>query len=96
MRILLAEDEKELSNALVAILKHNNYSIDAVYDGEIRVTTESVTIDGITSGSNSIATLSSSFLLHDNNDKNTTTAIKTVIVYLFCAMLYSFFKILNL
>lgn len=34
MRILLAEDEKELSNALVAILKHNNYSIDAVYDGE--------------------------------------------------------------
>lgn len=33
MRILLAEDEKELSNALVAILKHNNYSADAVYDG---------------------------------------------------------------
>lgn len=34
MRILLAEDEKELSNALVAILKHNNYSVDAVYDGQ--------------------------------------------------------------
>ncbi|MDF2588104.1 MAG: transcriptional regulator [Anaerocolumna sp.] len=33
MRILLAEDEKELSNALVAILKHNNYSVDAVYNG---------------------------------------------------------------
>lgn len=33
MRILLAEDEKELSNALVAILKHNKYSVDAVYDG---------------------------------------------------------------
>lgn len=33
MRILLAEDEKELSNALMAILKHNNYSADAVYDG---------------------------------------------------------------
>ncbi|MDF2942854.1 MAG: two component transcriptional regulator, winged helix family [Herbinix sp.] len=33
MRILLAEDEKEMSNALVAILKHNNYSVDAVYDG---------------------------------------------------------------
>ncbi len=33
MRILLAEDEKELSNALTAILKHNNYSVDAVYDG---------------------------------------------------------------
>ena len=33
MRLLLAEDEKELSNALVAILKHSNYSIDAVYNG---------------------------------------------------------------
>ncbi len=34
MRLLLCEDEVELSNALVAILKHNNYSVDAVYDGE--------------------------------------------------------------
>lgn len=34
MRILLAEDEIELSKALVSILKHNNYSVDAVYDGE--------------------------------------------------------------
>lgn len=34
MRILLAEDEKELSKALVAILKHNNYSVDAVYNGD--------------------------------------------------------------
>ncbi|MDD3173786.1 MAG: response regulator transcription factor, partial [Herbinix sp.] len=33
MRILLAEDEKELSNALVAILKHSNYSVDLVYNG---------------------------------------------------------------
>ncbi|MCD8372452.1 MAG: response regulator transcription factor [Clostridia bacterium] len=33
MRLLLAEDEKELSKALVAILKHNNYSVDAVYNG---------------------------------------------------------------
>ncbi len=33
MRILLAEDEKEMSNALAAILKHNNYSVDAVYNG---------------------------------------------------------------
>ena len=33
MRILLAEDERELSNALTAILKHNNYSVDAVYNG---------------------------------------------------------------
>lgn len=34
MRILLAEDEKELSRALVSILKHNNYSVDPVYNGE--------------------------------------------------------------
>lgn len=34
MRILLAEDERELSNALTAILKHNNYSVDPVYNGE--------------------------------------------------------------
>lgn len=34
MRILLAEDERELSNALCAILRHNNYSVDAVYDGQ--------------------------------------------------------------
>ena len=34
MRLLLAEDERELSKALCAILKHNNYSVDAVYDGQ--------------------------------------------------------------
>ncbi|NCB92174.1 MAG: response regulator transcription factor [Clostridia bacterium] len=33
MRLLLAEDEKDLSHALVTILKHNNYSVDAVYNG---------------------------------------------------------------
>ena len=34
MRLLLAEDERALSNALVTILKHNNYSVDAVYNGQ--------------------------------------------------------------
>ena len=34
MRILLAEDEKALSKALVKIFEKNNYSVDAVYDGE--------------------------------------------------------------
>lgn len=34
MRLLLAEDEKELSEALVTVLKHNNYSVDAVYNGQ--------------------------------------------------------------
>ena len=33
MRLLLAEDEADLSRALVTVLKHNNYSVDAVYDG---------------------------------------------------------------
>jgi DNA-binding response OmpR family regulator len=34
MRILIAEDEKALSDVLVKILKRNNYSVDAVYNGE--------------------------------------------------------------
>ena len=34
MRLLLAEDEASLSRALVKILEHSNYSVDAVYDGE--------------------------------------------------------------
>ncbi len=34
MRILLAEDERELSEALCVILKHSNYSVDAVFNGE--------------------------------------------------------------
>ncbi|MDD4397355.1 MAG: response regulator transcription factor [Sphaerochaetaceae bacterium] len=33
MRLLLAEDEKDLSNALCAILTHSSYSVDAVYNG---------------------------------------------------------------
>ena len=34
MKILLAEDERSMSNALKAILTKNNYSVDAVFDGE--------------------------------------------------------------
>lgn len=34
MRILFAEDEKALSKALTTILERNNYSVDAVYDGQ--------------------------------------------------------------
>ena len=34
MRLLLAEDEKALSSALQVILNHNNYSVDAVYNGQ--------------------------------------------------------------
>ena len=33
MRILLAEDERSLSRAVVALLEKNNYSADVVYDG---------------------------------------------------------------
>lgn len=34
MRLLFAEDEVELSDAVVAVLKHNKYSVDAVYNGQ--------------------------------------------------------------
>ena len=34
MRILLAEDERSLSRAGIALLEKNNYSADAVYDGQ--------------------------------------------------------------
>lgn len=34
MRLLLAEDEIELARALAAIFKHNNYSVDVVYNGK--------------------------------------------------------------
>lgn len=34
MRLLLAEDEEELSEALTAVLRRNNYSVDAVYNGQ--------------------------------------------------------------
>ena len=37
MRILLAEDERSLSRAIVALLEKNNYSVDAVYDGVVVV-----------------------------------------------------------
>ncbi len=33
MKILLAEDEKDMSAALCAILEHSGYSVEAVYDG---------------------------------------------------------------
>lgn len=34
MKLLLVEDERELSEALFQILTNNKYSVDAVYDGE--------------------------------------------------------------
>lgn len=34
MRLLLCEDERSLSHAIVTILEKSNYSVDAVYDGE--------------------------------------------------------------
>jgi len=34
MRLLLAEDEKELSRAVRAVLEHTGYEVDAAYDGE--------------------------------------------------------------
>lgn len=34
MKILLAEDERDLSAAIVRVLKFNKFDVDAVYDGE--------------------------------------------------------------
>ena len=34
MRLLFAEDEKSLSRAVCAVLKKNNYEVDAVYNGK--------------------------------------------------------------
>ena len=34
MRLLLAEDEKDLADALEAMLKHNHYSVDVVNNGQ--------------------------------------------------------------
>ncbi len=34
MKLLLAEDEIQLSKALVAVLRHHSYTVDAVYDGQ--------------------------------------------------------------
>ena len=36
-RILLAEDEKDLSRAVTTIMTHNGYEVTAVYDGEAAV-----------------------------------------------------------
>lgn len=48
MRLLLAEDEKELSDALMEILRHSHYSVDAVYNGEDVLTyLESENYDGV-------------------------------------------------
>lgn len=48
MRLLLAEDEQDLSKALVIVLKHNNYSVDAVFNGEDALTyLENGNYDGV-------------------------------------------------
>ena len=48
VRILLAEDERSLSRAICAILQKNNYSVDAVYDGQEALDyLESANYDGV-------------------------------------------------
>lgn len=34
MKLLLAEDEREMQYALVTVLKHYDYEVDSAYDGE--------------------------------------------------------------
>lgn len=33
MRLLIAEDDRDIAKALTALFEHNNYSVDAVYNG---------------------------------------------------------------
>ena len=48
MKLLLAEDERSLSRALTAILTKNNYTVDAVYDGQEALDyLEAETYDGV-------------------------------------------------
>lgn len=48
MKLLLAEDELEYSRALVAILEHNHYAVDAVYNGnDVQDYVTSGSYDGI-------------------------------------------------
>lgn len=48
MRLLLAEDEVSLSKAIVTILEKNNYSVDAVFNGEdALIYLESDNYDGV-------------------------------------------------
>ncbi|MDO4548895.1 MAG: response regulator transcription factor [Clostridia bacterium] len=48
MRLLVAEDERSLSRALIAILEKNNYSADPVFDGnEALAYLESGNYDGV-------------------------------------------------
>ncbi len=34
MKLLLVEDEREIASAVAKVLRHNNYLVDVVYDGE--------------------------------------------------------------
>lgn len=48
MRLLLVEDERSLSRAVQTILEKNNYSVDAVFDGEEALSyIDAVNYDGI-------------------------------------------------
>lgn len=38
MKLLLAEDEKDMAAALVAVLEHSGYEVDAVHDGKAALT----------------------------------------------------------
>ena len=33
MRLLIAEDDRDIAKALTALFEHNNYSVDAVHNG---------------------------------------------------------------
>lgn len=48
MKLLIAEDDKDIARALTALFEHNNYSVDAVHDGNDAYTyAEGGNYDGI-------------------------------------------------
>ncbi|MBQ9082860.1 MAG: response regulator transcription factor [Clostridia bacterium] len=63
MRLLLAEDERSLSKAIMRILEKNNYAVDAVYDGASALdflrhsTYDAVILDVMMPGMDGIAVL---------------------------------------
>ena len=39
MKLLIAEDERDLADALTVLLERNKYAVDTVYNGAMRMST---------------------------------------------------------
>ena len=64
MKLLLAEDEVDMSEALVDILTYHKYTVDAVFDGEEALDYATIgEYDGIIFGINYFLDVSSTLIL---------------------------------